>query len=596
MALVNIGYSLAAAGKRVLLVDFDLEAPGLSSYEGFDAAQDRAGIVEYTRRYQREEAAPDASEYIVPCDVYGVPMWVMPAGRHRSPEYATDFNSINWRQLYRDQEGFLLFEDLKQQWADYEGRGFDYVLIDSRTGHTDIGGICTRQLPDAVVILFVPSKQNIDGLVPIVRTIRKEVAPVRERPVRLHFCPSNVPSAAEQEEILNRRLRIASEKLEYSRASAVIYHFDNMELLDQPIFTRTHPESRLTRQLTALKEAITKENVLDKPAALLALRDLPERFRRARADNDRSELEDISVTAASVRAEYPEDGEIAWCLAPLYNVMKRAEDELAVLDIAISTGTNVTPALLQRAFLKSSLDREGAIGDLVRLVGKERATIFEVIPALDFLRVLSPQQLPNVLRTGMLNAKIDAPAKSQILLRMLTPEGDLAAARDVAGKAYEMAKGIGRDALRASYVLTLIALGEFQSAASLITDDREKLLESGSPHDLFNYMIAEWGLTGECQSDLAKRVLVKTSAQQRSPDANGLQCYAVCRSVLGEHAAALEDLDAALARTAAEDMSFDCWRWRYVPRELMHSDLQEMVELARRESVLRPAFMANRAH
>jgi hypothetical protein len=32
----------------------------------------------------------------------------------------------------------------------------DYVLIDSRTGHSEIGGICTRQLPHTVVVLFIP--------------------------------------------------------------------------------------------------------------------------------------------------------------------------------------------------------------------------------------------------------------------------------------------------------------------------------------------------------------------------------------------------------------------------------------------------------
>ena len=33
LALVNIGIELAQTGKRVLLVDFDLEAPGLDTYK-----------------------------------------------------------------------------------------------------------------------------------------------------------------------------------------------------------------------------------------------------------------------------------------------------------------------------------------------------------------------------------------------------------------------------------------------------------------------------------------------------------------------------------------------------------------------------------
>ena len=50
--------------------------------------------------------------------------------------------------LYEKHHGDLLFEDIKQQW--HNTIEPDYVLIDSRTGHTDTCGICTRQLPDSV--------------------------------------------------------------------------------------------------------------------------------------------------------------------------------------------------------------------------------------------------------------------------------------------------------------------------------------------------------------------------------------------------------------------------------------------------------------
>ena len=69
--------------------------------------------------------------------------------------YATTFTQVDWGTLYEQHEGFLLFEDLKEQWKTFIQP--DYVLVDSRTGaHTDIGGICTRQLPDAVGHAFLP--------------------------------------------------------------------------------------------------------------------------------------------------------------------------------------------------------------------------------------------------------------------------------------------------------------------------------------------------------------------------------------------------------------------------------------------------------
>ena len=94
------------------------------------------------------------------------------AGGTTIKKYPERLSTINWQELYANQDGYLLLEDLKAQWKDFLDP--DYVLIDSRTGHTDVGGICTRQLPDAVICLFFPTIQNLNGLVPIVNGIRKE--------------------------------------------------------------------------------------------------------------------------------------------------------------------------------------------------------------------------------------------------------------------------------------------------------------------------------------------------------------------------------------------------------------------------------------
>ena len=72
----------------------------------------------------------------------------------RNAGYSAQLNSIDWQNTNGAQNGFLMFEDLKQQWEHLNN--FDYVLIDSRTGHTDVGGICTRHLPHAVVLMFFP--------------------------------------------------------------------------------------------------------------------------------------------------------------------------------------------------------------------------------------------------------------------------------------------------------------------------------------------------------------------------------------------------------------------------------------------------------
>src|ERR1700689_5527371 len=49
---------------------------------------------------------------------------------------------------------------------------YDYVLIDSLTGYSDVGGICVNQLADAVVLIFRLNRQNIEGISKVYRSIR----------------------------------------------------------------------------------------------------------------------------------------------------------------------------------------------------------------------------------------------------------------------------------------------------------------------------------------------------------------------------------------------------------------------------------------
>lgn len=46
MALVNVAAQLAEMGRKVLVVDFDLEAPGLETFERLRPPQPHRGLVE----------------------------------------------------------------------------------------------------------------------------------------------------------------------------------------------------------------------------------------------------------------------------------------------------------------------------------------------------------------------------------------------------------------------------------------------------------------------------------------------------------------------------------------------------------------------
>src|SRR5688572_9648880 len=119
MALANVAHELLSRGKRVLLVDFDLEAPGLDTLARSSTRATTPGVVEYVNDYLRSDESPEAAKYLYESDT-GThstgKLWVMPAGA-RDAGYSDRLNSINWGTLYTEHDGYVMLEDLKAQWA-----------------------------------------------------------------------------------------------------------------------------------------------------------------------------------------------------------------------------------------------------------------------------------------------------------------------------------------------------------------------------------------------------------------------------------------------------------------------------------------------
>ncbi len=90
----------------------------------------------------------------------------MPSGK-KDQQYNRDRARINWTELYDKFDGEQFIENWK---ADIEKTYTpDYVLIDSRTGLSDVGGICTLHLPQLVVLLYALNDQNIHGIAGVAR-------------------------------------------------------------------------------------------------------------------------------------------------------------------------------------------------------------------------------------------------------------------------------------------------------------------------------------------------------------------------------------------------------------------------------------------
>lgn len=592
MALINVAILLAQAGKRVLIVDFDLEAPGIPSFDLFRRAGSRAGVVDYVCSYRDTGRAPDVADFIVRCtDGDRAPIWLMPAGRHTQPGYAEKLYSIDWKDLYDNHEGFLMFEDMRNQWAAHEA-GFDYVLIDSRTGHTDVGGICTRQLPDAVVVMFLPNDQNIEGLKPIVAAIRDEGIGARGHRIDLHFCPSNVPELDDEDQILSDMLDVAKASL--GSPATVINHYNSMDLLRQPAFVACRPKSKLARQYKALMHAIIERNFADDVGAEWALKRMPERYEAARREGDQKALFEIEDEAAQIGSIHSESGKICWLLSIVYSRMGAIEDELAALTGAIDHDHERSRALIRRARLLSSLNhKEPALADLDRLLASGTATVFEILPVIDLLRAIESEGWVTPIQKAIDQLQASDVGYLTLMRSLMTERDKLPLAVKVGRRALSIDPDDEqvRTSIRSYLILALIGLGQFQLAMETIGDDAS-LLSSRRPDDLFNFAIAKWGAEGSPPAALFQRVADLVNEDGLTLDANLYQCLALAEMVLGNSDAAHVAIEYARSRARTGERAFSCWRYLEVTGRGMLNDLAAMEQNVGAKPAPEPEFFA----
>ncbi len=178
MALANVGVLLSRSNRKILLIDWDLEAPGLHRYfDGLfqdESIELKPGLIDYftqiqsnvdnTRRsYEETKRIIDnihLDEFILETTIPHLS--IMKAGAF-DDIYPQKINTLKWETLFQNAEGlFSLFQELLKS-------KFDYILIDSRTGYTDSSGICTMILPEKVVLVFTPNSQSLNGVVELMK-------------------------------------------------------------------------------------------------------------------------------------------------------------------------------------------------------------------------------------------------------------------------------------------------------------------------------------------------------------------------------------------------------------------------------------------
>ena len=227
MALANVAWLLAMSGERVLVVDWDLEAPGLHRYfhpmledKELLRTQGLLDFLEMLATRAATSAEPlaeddiDVIEYVtklkwtanfpVSWATFGENSGIdlLTAGR-QGPLYGRRLNAFSFVDFYEKLGGQRMLQIARRQMKGL----YDYVLIDSRTGVSDTSGISTVEMPDTLVVCFTLNDQSIlgaSGVAEGIMALRSELSPATSGPpFRIFPVPMRVSLDGERSKIDN---------------------------------------------------------------------------------------------------------------------------------------------------------------------------------------------------------------------------------------------------------------------------------------------------------------------------------------------------------------------------------------------------------
>ena len=218
LALANLAYLMAREGRKVLIIDMDLEAPGQQSTDLFHESlkvspsppKGVMGLLADYTAYREQLSKPKVGEnptatpfawqldsYMIRSSIFDRrlaelqqarpdeegnartlaaesqrgSLWLMPATGKSGEElflYQKELADWNWDRFYDEDAGAAFLDTLKYQ---IRHAGFDEVLIDSRTGFSDVFYTTTLLLADTVVCVSGLNRQNVQGTAQAIRTI-----------------------------------------------------------------------------------------------------------------------------------------------------------------------------------------------------------------------------------------------------------------------------------------------------------------------------------------------------------------------------------------------------------------------------------------
>ena len=377
LALINVAFGLVKRGRNVLVVDMDLEAPGISGFLsrndelarafGKDAIDLVGMAIEHAAQnpdattYDSFFAGVDGVEYAVPIakkkldhlsikprlgiqgrlDVIGVRqdedksfidrLAALELGKKTGNQLQLAANALRAYLKTRriDAPPLPGVDDILG--AENKPVPYDYVLVDSRTGVTDAGGLCIGPLSDRLVVLTGLNDQNVAGTRDFLKYIGLELrewfAEKGDKPWdSAHKPPGDdaasprglgpkptliVASPVPAGEIELRRQRFKAIEKEIGPVGAWIPYHPLLGLFET-IFVRDYPDEQVSFQYDKLTDLLLA-GAMDHPRQLRrqwlnskdSSAELPVLLRLAAADDTLGEvvLRQFTITGAGKLTE-----------------------------------------------------------------------------------------------------------------------------------------------------------------------------------------------------------------------------------------------------------------------------------------------------
>ncbi|PIF44819.1 AAA domain-containing protein [Chryseobacterium sp. 52] len=192
---------LARQGKKVMIVDFDLEAPGLASIFANQSDDSQSllsvkGFVDFLIDFEsnkRDLTKINLDDYYFKKNeqalvgTQGGELIIIPATSTDSSSSSSYINKLSKTNIkFTNSKNYTPDLFLKKM---EEKLNPDHILIDTRTGINDVGGLVFNRYAQTIFLLFYGNQQNMFGL----ESILPELTKLKEKDIKFYLINSPVP-------------------------------------------------------------------------------------------------------------------------------------------------------------------------------------------------------------------------------------------------------------------------------------------------------------------------------------------------------------------------------------------------------------------